>query len=902
MGLRAKILLPLVFFSALFLAYLYGYWIPQLQTRLESEYRQSVERHLDSVAQGVIPLLLGHQLDTVYENMDTLMKRNGDWISIRLIDAQGKLIYPLQTSPPEQEAHSRRDVLTVQYQMNYLDQNLGKIILKIDLAPRLSSMSTWYRNLATALVAMIFCYFLSIGIIVERIVRQPVNLLAKASEKLAEGVFDMPLPKVRHDEVGTLTSSFARMRDSIRDYQEELVERSREIVKLSHAVEQSPVSIMITDTEGNIEFVNPNFTQTTGYEPDEVMNRNPRFLQSGNTSPAEYEQMWATIVSGKVWRGEWCNRKKNGEQFWESVSISPIQDENGAINSYLAVKEDITGRKRRDQEISQLAAIVQSSDDAILSVDLAGVILSWNRGAERIYGYSAEEAVGKSVAMVIPPDHPDEMAEIVTLLRRGEGVEHYTTERTRKDGQRISISLTVSPILNGAGEVVAASSIARDITGQVHAEEALRKSEGALKEAQRIAQIGSWDWDATTDTIAWSEEYYRIYNVDPNVPVPSYLEHLKMYTRESAERLAAEVAITMQTGQPYELELELANPDAARRWSFVRGEAKYDADGQIAGLRGTAQNITQRKLAEAEILRLNADLEQRVVERTNDLETKRIELVESQKALMNIVQDLNQKTAELEKTYHELEEETAQRLLALEELREKERMLLQQSRLAALGEMISNIAHQWRQPLNELGLIVQELPMMYEKGNFDRDYLKASVAKFMKLLRHTSRTIDDFRDFFKPDQEKVPFKVQEVVEKTLSLVEESFRQLQITITVKAAGEPFITGHPNEFSQVILNILFNARDAFLARKDDRPRTIDIEISSQGGRGVVTVADNAGGIPEEILEKIFDPYFTTRGPEQGTGIGLYMSKIIIEKNMPGRLSARNTSEGAEFRIEV
>jgi len=874
MGLRAKILLPLVFFSALFLAYLYGYWIPQLQTRLESEYRQSVERHLDSVAQGVIPLLLGHQLDTVYENMDTLMKRNGDWISIRLIDAQGKLIYPLQTSPPEQEAHSRRDVLTVQYQMNYLDQNLGKIILKIDLAPRLSSMSTWYRNLATALVAMIFCYFLSIGIIVERIVRQPVNLLAKASEKLAEGVFDMPLPKVRDDEVGTLTTSFARMRDSIRDYQEELVERNREIVKLSHAVEQSPVSIMITDTRGNIEFVNPNFTQTTGYEPDEVMNRNPRFLQSGNTSPAEYEQMWATIVSGKVWRGELCNRKKNGEQFWESVSISPILDENGAISSYLAVKEDITGRKRRDEEISQLAAIVQSSDDAIVAKDLNGVILSWNRGAERIYGYSAEEAVGKSVSMLIHPDHPDELAEITTHLKRGEGVEHYTTKRLRKDGQRISISLTVSPILDRAGNVVAASSIARDITRQANAEEALRKSEMELKEAQRIAQIGSWDWDATTDTIAWSEEYHRIYNVDPNVPAPNYREHLKMYTHESAEWLAAEVAKTMQTGQPYELELELANPDADRRWIFTHGEAKYDADRQIVGLHGTSQNITPRKLAEMEILRLNADLEQRVLERTN----------------------------ELEKTYHELEKETAQRLLAQEDLHEKERMLLQQSRLAALGEMISNIAHQWRQPLNELGLIVQELPMMYEKGNLDRDYLKASVAKFMKLLSHTSRTIDDFRNFFKPDKEKVTFKVQEAVEKTLSLVEESFRQLRITITVTAAGEPVINGHPNEFSQVILNILFNARDAFLARKDDRPRAIAIEIFSEGGRGVVTVADNAGGIPEEILDKIFDPYFTTRGPNQGTGIGLYMSKIIIEKNMPGRLSVRNTAEGAEFRIEV
>ena len=283
-----------------------------------------------------------------------------------------------------------------------------------------------------------------------------------------------------------------------------------------------------------------------------------------------------------------------------------------------------------------------------------------------------------------------------------------------------------------------------------------------------------------------------------------------------------------------------------------------------------------------------ADLELRVAQRTGDLEQSRAKL-----ALQH---------EELARTYSELEEETAQRVLALEELREKERMLLQQSRLAALGEMISNIAHQWRQPLNELGLIVQELPVMYDKGHFDRDYLRGSVAKFMKVLSHLSKTIDDFRNFFKPDREKVHFKVREVVENTLTLIEESFGQLQIAITVSCADEPVIFGHPNEFSQVILNILFNARDAFLAAETDRPRRIAIEMSTLEGRAVVTIADNAGGIPEEILDKIFDPYFTTRGPEQGTGIGLYMSKIIIEKNIPGRLTACNAAEGARFRIEV
>ena len=283
----------------------------------------------------------------------------------------------------------------------------------------------------------------------------------------------------------------------------------------------------------------------------------------------------------------------------------------------------------------------------------------------------------------------------------------------------------------------------------------------------------------------------------------------------------------------------------------------------------------------------NEELELRVAKRTEDLEKNRLKM--------------QMQHEELVRTYFELEEETAQRLSALEELSQKERMLLQQNRLAALGEMISNIAHQWRQPLNELGLIVQELPIMYDRGAFSREYLGESVAKFMKVLNHTSKTIDDFRNFFKPDKEMVPFPVRAVVDNALSLVAESFKHLGIRVTVRSPGDPVITGHPNEFAQAVLNILFNARDAFLERKVQE-REIEIDIFQEGRLAVVTIADNAGGIPEAILDKIFDPYFTTRGPEQGTGIGLYMCKMIIEKNIPGKLSARNREGGAEFRIEV
>ena len=237
----------------------------------------------------------------------------------------------------------------------------------------------------------------------------------------------------------------------------------------------------------------------------------------------------------------------------------------------------------------------------------------------------------------------------------------------------------------------------------------------------------------------------------------------------------------------------------------------------------------------------------------------------------------------------------------MDELGEKDRLLIQQSRQAAMGEMIGNIAHQWRQPLNNLSLLIQQAQIYYELGQFNREFLDENVKRSMEIIQHMSRTIDDFRNYFKPEKEKVEFRVHEAVAKTLSLMEGSFSQQQISIDVDAKEDPTIYGYPNEFSQVLLNILINARDALTERRVDRPQ-VTIQIGTEDSRAVVTIADNAGGIPEEIIGKIFDPYFTTKGPQAGTGVGLFMSKSIIEKNMGGRLTARNTTSGAEFRVEV
>lgn len=275
---------------------------------------------------------------------------------------------------------------------------------------------------------------------------------------------------------------------------------------------------------------------------------------------------------------------------------------------------------------------------------------------------------------------------------------------------------------------------------------------------------------------------------------------------------------------------------------------------------------------------------------------EKLELAHSQ-----LEKQVLERTKDLEKALNSLKSEMSERLQAVEELRTKERMLIQQNRLAAMGEMISNIAHQWRQPLNTLGLIIQRLPIFYGTDMFNKEFVTETSSDAMKLVNHMSATIDDFRNFFKPEKERIDFSLNKAINQAVSLVEVSFRSHRLQIALHMDGDPVVNGYPNEFSQVIMNILFNARDAIIENRRENGM-IAIRSGKEDERVIICISDNAGGIPEEIVDSIFDPYFTTKGPDRGTGIGLFMSKVIIEQNLGGHLSVRNTSEGAEFRIEI
>jgi len=237
---------------------------------------------------------------------------------------------------------------------------------------------------------------------------------------------------------------------------------------------------------------------------------------------------------------------------------------------------------------------------------------------------------------------------------------------------------------------------------------------------------------------------------------------------------------------------------------------------------------------------------------------------------------------------------------AVLENQKKDQLLLQQSKLAAMGEMMGAIAHQWRQPLNSLSIKLQFIEDDFEDGMIDEIYLKSYTKEGMKLVTFMSKTIDDFRNFFNIDKIKTHFDAHEKIEDTINIL---YAQLEKhDVKIKVSKNTFsIFGHASEFQQVILNIVNNAKDA-LVEKSIKDGQINIEIESNENEGFIKISDNAGGIESNVIDRIFEPYFTTKEQGKGTGIGLYMSKMIIEDNMNGNLDVHPFKDGVVFIIKL
>lgn len=256
-----------------------------------------------------------------------------------------------------------------------------------------------------------------------------------------------------------------------------------------------------------------------------------------------------------------------------------------------------------NEELARLAAIVTASEDAIVSVDTGGRVLTWNPAAERLFGYSAEEIVGQPKMLVVPEDFQESHRNLFAHAMLGESFSHHRTARRRKDGVVIPVDLTVSPLRDQSGQVQGALQIVRDVSAQVRAESMLAETTQRLVDAQRMAQLGSWEFDLATQAVRWSDEMFRLFGLEPGEVEPSYEMALGFIHPEGQGAVESSIAHSIETGQPFDRDDRVVRRDGTEHILRATGGPVLDTEGRTVRIAGTAQDVTELRAAEAAVKR-----------------------------------------------------------------------------------------------------------------------------------------------------------------------------------------------------------------------------------------------------------------------------------------------------------
>ncbi|MGA7751412.1 MAG: PAS domain S-box protein [Candidatus Sulfotelmatobacter sp.] len=363
--------------------------------------------------------------------------------------------------------------------------------------------------------------------------------------------------------------------------------------------ELAAVGVAHVNPEGRWIRVNKKLCEIVGYSESEL-------LQTTFQEITHPEDLAADLVeTEKVRTGELTTftmekryLRKDKSIVWVNLTVSAARDASGRMKHFISLVEDITERREAQNVRARLAAIVESSDDGIVSKDLNGIITSWNAGASRIFGFTAEEAIGNSITIIIPPEFRDEEAQIIGRLRKGERIEHYETVRTNKFGQRLNVSLTISPLRDSKGRVIGASKIARNITQRKEVEAALRESQTQLALALESSRTAMFDWDVIERKGAWNPQMAAIYGFCPAGKYITAQEWHSLFHPDERLRLQIEADLALKDQDQFQFEYRAIRPDGELRWILSHGRIVRDANGIGIRMIGTHTDITDRKQAE----------------------------------------------------------------------------------------------------------------------------------------------------------------------------------------------------------------------------------------------------------------------------------------------------------------
>lgn len=400
--------------------------------------------------------------------------------------------------------------------------------------------------------------------------------------------------------VATVTAKAGRARQ-VNQLMREMKSVMRENEYQRLALDQHAI-VSMTDTQGNIFYVNEKFTQISEYQPHEVLGKNHRLLKSGAHSDEFYEEMWQTISQGKTWKGEVCNRKKNGDLYWVESTIIPFLDELGLPYQYISIRTDITklieAEAARGQQRRELQTILDSVPAMIWYKDTNNNILRCNQAAAKVVNLQAQQIVECNACEIYPENanifYKGDLEVIQSGKPKRESIETLTTP----SGEKVWLSVDRIPYLNENNELIGVIVFALNITRRRKAEEALSESEKRLSMSQSFANIGTWDWDIQSNNLFWSERIAPLFGYESGKTETTYENFLAAIHPDDREMVTTAISNCVEHSIEYNIEHRAVWQDGSIRWLQEKGDVVRDEAGTALHMLGVVQDITERKFLE----------------------------------------------------------------------------------------------------------------------------------------------------------------------------------------------------------------------------------------------------------------------------------------------------------------
>lgn len=401
-----------------------------------------------------------------------------------------------------------------------------------------------------------------------------------------------------------------------------LIANEKELQKLSLAVRQSPNTIVITDYDGKIEYVNPKFSELTGYTSEEAIGKNPNILSSGRQTKAYYENLWLTIKSGKTWKGNFVNIKKNGDKYWESATISPIKNNEGQITNFIAIKEDITEKVMMEEKLQQsnkrFVQVAELAGDLIWEVDKNGTYQYVSPIISKLLGYEVEEVVGKLTIQ--------DLIDGSNLQSNQTQIEEYFLQRIQfegvvnilhhKDGQSVWVKSSGGPIFDAEGQFMGFRGTDTNITELVKEQERLRLSNkqytSLISNIQGMVYRCKHDRHRSMLFVSMGCKELTGYEDFEFIQNPLLFDEL--IAEEDRDEAAHIIDQSVSQGVPFTINYRISDNNGKRRWVHDRGLATLDGKGQVMYIEGIIYDITDRLMAQEMIL--NASMKTELQERS----------------------------------------------------------------------------------------------------------------------------------------------------------------------------------------------------------------------------------------------------------------------------------------------